>query len=254
MCVRIPCLSRVDIWVAPCRLLTSPPLLCTVLSPAWYLRPRPRWDSFSPTCQRALPPRAPVGEPAWLPEPLVLGGVCMHTFSFLSPRDGREHCPPFLLSLWLLGHCLGQFKDESKENQVQLLILLLFQRILTPRLLEPHTSSFISSGDETAGRCADWYLCLLTHAAAQSRPLLPPLCALGNWEGTTEALRMGGGVWAPLDALLSNRCSLGCFLHFSFLFLVVLLSAVCYSTIAPSRNPGMDIIHFEKFKNISNCP
>lgn len=126
--------------------------------------------------------------------------------------------------------------------------------ILTPRLLEPHTSSFISSGDETAGRCADWYLCLLTHAAAQSRPLLPPLCALGNWEGTTEALRMGGGVWAPLDALLSNRCSLGCFLHFSFLFLVVLLSAVCYSTIAPSRNPGMDIIHFEKFKNISNCP
>lgn len=254
MCVRIPCLSRVDIRVAPCRLLTSPPLLCAVLSPAWYLRPRPRWDSFSPACQRALPPRAPVGEPAWLPEPLVLGGICMHTFSFLSPRDGREHHPPFLLSLWLLGRCLGQFKDEGKEDQVQLLILLLFQRILAPRLLEPHTSSFLSSGDEMAGRCADWYLCLLTDAAAQSRPLLPPLCPLGNWEGATEALRMGGGVWAPLGALLSNRCSLGCCLHFSFLFSVVLLSALSYSTIAPSRSPGMDIIHFEKFKNISNCP
>ena len=65
----------------------------------------------------------------------------------------------------------------------------------------------------------------------------------------------GGWGWAPLAAVLSQRCWLGYFLHFSFLSV---LSGIVVSykplTIAPSRNPGMDIIHFEKCKNISNCP
>lgn len=88
---------------------------------------------------------------------------------------------------------------------------------------------------------------------APSPSSLPsPLCELGRAHKDSQN---GGWGWAPLAAVLSQRCWLGYFLHFSFLSV---LSGIVVSykplTIAPSRNPGMDIIHFEKCKNISNCP
>ena len=81
--------------------------------------------------------------------------------------------------------------------------------------------------------------------------LSPPLCELGRHGKDSQN---GGWGWASLAEVLSQRCWLGCFLHFSSLSV---LSGIIVSykplTIAPNRNPGMGIIHFEKCKNISNC-